>query len=128
MGYAEHKEIYVKWPGGNRTGPHTQTFKDYENDVEVWIDERSVIIPGEWCEPAEPELEEGRLYYRWDNNGVGRNSAEIMPFGLTWDNIEPVHRRWNELSEDERTNWFVCDNDIHEYKYAYKLITGEEHP
>ncbi len=146
MDSAEHKQVMVTWPGGgHKTGPHTQTLESYEGDVGVRLDERTVIIPFEWVEPVKPEIEEGRLVYVWDNSRAGGLQPKKGDIAIKyndeedWENFEPVHKRWNELTDNQKEDYragvelfFHINISIYRaemlYRISYNKITGEDHP
>jgi hypothetical protein len=91
-------------------------------------------------DPA-PALEPDRLYYYWDDKTNIENKKEFAQVGkniLTgaWNHIEPVHRRWGELYDEEIGAFINTIMDSVEknlsfdriYRIAYRIITGEEHP
>ena len=128
---SEHKQVYVTWPGGNKTGPHTQTFEDYEGDVEVRLHERTVIIPCEWVDPVDPELEDDRPYYATDKDGNKDVYYGMDIYRPEMVRIEPVCKRWDELSEKEKDSYYEVIEHFGGraiFEYTYELITGEEHP
>jgi hypothetical protein len=129
--------VYVNWPTG-KGGPYTvERFWYVADEVKVVVDGEHITVPGQWCEPAEPEIEEGRLYYVCDYDEPSKErimrGREFV--SALWDHVEPVHRRWEELegSEKYELNSVVKnDEDPNNVKtifhHIYKLITGEEHP
>lgn len=134
----KNRQVKINWPGGWQTGPHDVTFTD-EWDHEVWVDGKACIIPIQWCEPAEPEIEEGRLVRAQSENatvyGKYIDSHRVLIGGRILNNctnIKPLHRRWDELTNEEqgRLKWAVGMNPTIKsiFSVAYKLITGEEHP
>jgi hypothetical protein len=123
--------VYVNWPTG-KGGPYTvERFWYVADEVKVVVDGEHITVPGQWCEPAEPEIEDGRLYYVCDYDEPSKERimrGREFVFAL-WDHVEPVHRRWDELTESEQQGWLQKSGySIALYKDAYKLITGEEHP
>lgn len=134
MSSTEHKQVYVIWPGGFKTGPHTQTFDNLVGYVDVLVNGYDITIPKKWTEGAKPDIEEGRLVYVWDNpkpGGVQPKKGDVaIKYNSEedWDNFEPVFRRWDELKESEKTKWLIICGQDNTYKLAYEMITGEEHP
>jgi hypothetical protein len=119
--------VYVNFPTG-KGGPYEVIVLHFDDSITVLADGVFWNIAKGKYEPIKPELEEGRLYYTWDNNQVSNKNIEKAPLEEAWDNIEPVHRRWNELSLEEIHSWLDVRGPFNIYKEAYKLITGEEHP
>jgi hypothetical protein len=126
--------VYVNWPTG-KGGPY-EINDDLHTGYVLKVNREWCEIPQSWCEPAEPEIEEGRLYY----TGKEKRMALVKSFydDGAWDhleNIEPVHRRWDDLSGPEKyelNSVVKNDEDPNNVKtifcYIYKLITGEDHP
>jgi hypothetical protein len=137
-------KVMVNWPTG-RGGPYkVKKFAGREPYyISIRIDNCDDIgsfatakVPQDWCEPAEPGIEKGRLVYV--GSELGTRGKLAIPYGeeaRTWRYKEPVHRRWDELSESEKyelNSVVKNDEDPNNVKtifcYIYKLITGEEHP
>jgi hypothetical protein len=137
--------VYVKWPTG-KGGPYEVIVKNqygYRLKIEHNGTEE-MILDTSWCEPAEPEIEEGRLVRGADDEGFTDYGTYIRPSkhdkskSVVWSDgaevklkdVIPVHRRWDELTESKQQVWLqregycTCDD----FRFAYKLITGEEHP
>jgi hypothetical protein len=138
-----YKEVKVMENSVNIKWGRKEEFKDGPYKTLDWslhifrvvVDGREINVPAEWCEPAEPEIEEGRLV--WISNKIAIVRFESGKYDF--EEVEPVHRRWNELTEEEQNKLgcqceriFQCPIDIRSvkmiYEDFYKSITGEEHP
>lgn len=135
-------KVYVNWPTG-KGGPYEiqRLSKDFYNGYMEAVVLDNFYVPLSCCEPAEPEIEEGRLVKGIKANGdivygelhysqVGGsfvNNVKVNSY-----NIIPMYCQWNELSSTEksRVNWFIGASARPEtvFKAVYELITGEEHP
>ena len=127
--------VYVNWPTG-KDGPYRVGGFDI-NQITVFLNDVSVLVPRSWCESVEPELEDERLYYYHFIDPAFKEvkRGKYIPENAT-ENAEPVHRRWNELSEEEKDEFLYAvrrweENDLSlnsVFVEIYKLITGEDHP
>ena len=127
--------VYVNWPTG-KGGPYNRETYDYQDSF-VYIGRDRVTVPTDWCEPAEPELEDNRLYYCYDSDIPDyykyRSAEKGSMITGDWEIIEPVHRRWDELDMGDKAVFTdkmfkKCLTGEDKYRIAYKVITGEEHP
>lgn len=109
--------------------------------MNIEIKGEEVFIDGEKYvrehKPEVPKIEEGRLYYYYKNTENYESRYLRATRGktlnlLAWDNIQPVHRRWDELSLSEKSDFtrdmHNLDSGQKKFYRAYKLITGEDHP
>lgn len=128
--------VYIR---GMEGGPHIISEIYIPEAMKEWA--IPVNINGAICfihrlliEPAEPEVEEGRLVYVWDELGaMGELAIPYDSEARTWKYKKPVHRRWDDLNNEEKEHLgrvidYYSQDDKDVYKLAYKLITGEEHP
>jgi len=134
----KNKRVNIKWPGGGKTGEHEVT-NIAEWDYKVWVNGRACVIPEEWCEPAGPEIEEGQLVYVYDVFGKCLGARFYDGDPNNWFHVEPAHRRWEELTGPEQDEFVgriknACFDNFKSvgvsapYIWAYKLITGKNHP
>lgn len=129
-------KVFVKnMTGGPYSIIESNNFKITEWQVPISVDgyvctvHRAMITD---IEPAEPEIEEGRLV--WISNKFAIVRFESGKYDVR--KVEPVHRRLDEWSEQEKQNFsmslaeYCCGNITAEdvLKVAYYNITGEDHP
>jgi len=140
------KLVYVTWPTDHKTGPHVVVSEGDKVKI-LFEDGEIAIVPSSWAEEVPPELEPSRLYYFWDDVKDYDFASTGRDANRHWQHYEPVHTRWDELSERERDHFkqyidvhfenyvdehfdWICSMDLAKklYKRAYMLITGEGHP
>lgn len=124
----ENDQVYITWPGGSQTGPFPiQAIQKHTYQIRIGTD-TLLAVPKMCCKLAEPEIEEGRLYW------VDSRTAIVVGNRALPNMIkEPVHHRWNELNRDDVRDFVKLNNEWggspKEIFYeAYKLITSVEHP
>lgn len=119
-------KVVVNWPTG-KGGPYEVLGTFEHNSIcTINVNGKGCFVDCGWCEVVEPKLEPDRLYYwtiKRDKAGLGKNINTRV-----WNQPVPVHRRWNELTDDERDAWIEEKCNVSAYHLAYKLITGEDHP
>ena len=134
------KRVYVTWPTDHRTGPHPYVVVREGYKIQILFENgEKALVPSSWVEEVQLELEPDRLYYFWDNaEDFSEANIGINVDGV-WQHYEPVHKRWKELSDEDRDYFKLYINVHHDlncyvteamrlYKSAYMLLTGEEHP
>lgn len=134
--------VYINWPTG-KGGPYEVIVKNqygYRLKIEHNGTEE-MILDTSWCEPAEPEIEEGRLvsakmyFDDGPSDIIYCKYHKHIPIANAY-RIQPVHRRWDELKEHEQiavtkilSRWHagkISDEDV--YSELLKIQSGEEHP